>query len=155
MVNILIIRDARESVKKCSVAPLKGSRDITIRGWHRDHPIEVGGHTLLHPEGEPLTAADACRPLLVVDSSWHHLAQVSRDLTGIVMKRSIPPGFATAYPRKSRVFDDPETGLASVEALFVALVILGEWREELLNHYHFKDAFLRLNEPRFSELAKK
>lgn len=148
MVQVLIVRDARESTKKCTVAPLAGKPDITIRPWRRDRAIELPDVTFLHPDGEPLSPADAGRPLLLVDSSWHHLPQLLRDLRGNLTKRSIPAGFATAYPRKSRVFEDPTTGLASVEALFVALAILGDRRPELLDDYYFKDEFLKQNADR-------
>ena len=40
------------------------------------------------------------------------------------MRRALPSGIKTAYPRVSKVFADPSAGLASVEALYAALLIL-------------------------------
>jgi pre-rRNA-processing protein TSR3 len=51
----------------------------------------------------------------------------------------------TAYPRKSKLFEDPERGLASVEALYAALALLGEQRQELLANYRWARTFLALN----------
>jgi pre-rRNA-processing protein TSR3 len=59
-------------------------------------------------------------------------------------RRRLPP-LATAYPRKSRVFEDPERGLASIEALYAALALLGDVRPELLGSYRWAREFLRLN----------
>jgi pre-rRNA-processing protein TSR3 len=61
----------------------------------------------------------------------------------------VPPrslhGWRTAYPRVSKMGTDPDNGLASVEALFVAYHILGRPTEELLEHYYWAAEFLRLN----------
>ena len=46
------------------------------------------------------------------------------------------------YPRACRVFGDPEGGLASVEAVYVALRILGDDDPSVLDGYHWKDKFL-------------
>jgi pre-rRNA-processing protein TSR3 len=62
----------------------------------------------------------------------------------------VPPrslhGYRTAYPRISKLGTDPENGLASVEALVVAYHILGRPTEGLLDHYHWAEEFLRLNQ---------
>ena len=50
-----------------------------------------------------------------------------------------------AYPRVSKLGTDPDNGLATVEALFLAYHILGRPTECLLDHYHWADEFLRLN----------
>jgi pre-rRNA-processing protein TSR3 len=61
----------------------------------------------------------------------------------------VPPrslhGFRTAYPRVSKQGTDPAHGLASVEALFAAYHILGRPTVGLLDHYRWKEEFLRLN----------
>ena len=58
--------------------------------------------------------------------------------------RRLPP-LSTAYPRRSRTFADPDGGLASVEALYAALAILGRPRPELLADYRWAADFLRQN----------
>ena len=55
------------------------------------------------------------------------------------------PPLETAYPRRSRIHADPESGLASIEALFAATLILGESRPELLGSYRWRDEFLERN----------
>ncbi|MBI3818373.1 MAG: hypothetical protein HY286_06765 [Planctomycetes bacterium] len=154
MQNILIIRDARESTRKCSIAAIQGMPNITFRGWRRDHTIALPPHVLLCPGAPPLASEDGGLPLLLVDSSWRHLPQLMRDVRGTFALRSIPAGFASAYPRKSRVFNDPDDGLATVEALFIALAVLGEWRDDILEHYHFKSEFMKINELRFNALRE-
>ena len=65
-------------------------------------------------------------------------------MTGDPIKRSIPGGLRTAYPRVSKVFDDPAGGLASIEALYVARKLLGDDDPLLLHGYHWKDEFLQI-----------
>jgi pre-rRNA-processing protein TSR3 len=61
----------------------------------------------------------------------------------------VPPrslqGFKTAYPRVSKRGTDPDNGLASVEALYIAYHLLGRPLVGLLDHYHWREDFLRLN----------
>jgi pre-rRNA-processing protein TSR3 len=61
---------------------------------------------------------------------------------GEPIRRSIPSQIRTAYPRTSRVFEDPPQGLASIEAVYVARRILGDDDPSLLDGYHWKQAFL-------------
>jgi pre-rRNA-processing protein TSR3 len=51
----------------------------------------------------------------------------------------------TAYPRTSKVFRDPDGGLATIEAIFAAYVALGRDAERLLDEYRWADDFRRLN----------
>ena len=62
--------------------------------------------------------------------------------------RAIPPGWQTAYPRRSKIHADPDTGLATVEALFAAFCILGCRDDTLLRFYPWHDTFLKLNRDR-------
>jgi rRNA small subunit aminocarboxypropyltransferase len=146
----LVIRDGRESTKKCSIWRLRGLPGLEIRSWIRDAGIDALGGALLHPEGAPLTGADRGRTLVLLDSSWRHLPMLIRDLRGEFVLRSIPGGFETAYPRRSKNSADPGSGLASVEALFVASAILGEPRADLLEGYPFADEFLERNAARLA-----
>ncbi len=54
-------------------------------------------------------------------------------------------GYQSAYPRVSKLGTDPDNGLASVEALFLAYHILGRPTVGLLDHYRWAESFLRLN----------
>jgi len=142
--EIKIIRLRKESPKKCSLTPLRSREELPIEWFHCDlgDPIEVGEVTLLHPDGEILSPADARRPLLLVDSSWRDLPRMLRTVNGTFHKRCLPTGLETAYPRKSKNFEDPVTGLASIEALHAALVLLGKRDDSLLDGYYWAKLWL-------------
>ena len=144
MIDVLIVRDPRESARKCSLTPLRGLEHVTFVGFQKGRRVPADGRLLLHPEGELLTPADAGRGLLLIDCSWRHVDQVLATIEGELVHRRLPP-LRTAYPRASKVFADPASGLASVEALYAALAILGEPRAELLAAYHWREAFLEQN----------
>lgn len=144
--DILILRDPRESVKKCSLTPLRGRVGVRFLNYDPDARVEVHGRLLLHPDGELLTPEDRAgiSGLLLVDSAWRRLPKLLKTLAGEPVRRRLPP-LRTAYPRKSHTFEDPERGLASIEALYAALAMLGETRGELLEGYRWGDSFLELN----------
>ncbi len=146
---ILLIRLGKEDPRKCSLTPLRGREEEFGIHWRRfrfGDRVEVGEVTLLHPEGEPLTAADASRPLLLVDASWRDLPRVLRGVEGEMHLRALPPGLRTAYPRRSRDFPDPVHGLASIEALHAALALLGRRDDRLLEGYRWREDWLRMNQ---------
>ena len=62
----------------------------------------------------------------------------------------VPPrslgGWQTAYPRVSKLGTDPDNGLASIEALYLAYHILGRPTDGLLDHYRWAQGFLEANE---------
>lgn len=142
--HVLILRDPRESASKCSLTPLRGMPGIEFRRFDAKVTVPVEGRVLLHPDGEEISAADRGRDLLLLDSNWRRLPRLVATLTGQPILRRLPP-LLTAYPRKSRIVPDPERGLASVEALWAALALLGDPRPELLADYHFREAFFDLN----------
>ena len=144
MAHILIVRDPRESAKKCSLTPLRGLDGIEFVAYKRGRRVEAGRRLLLHAEGELLTPADAGDDLLLIDCSWRRVPDLLGTIDGELVHRRLPP-LETAYPRTSKVFADPDQGLASVEALYAALAILGEPRPELLAAYHWREAFLERN----------
>ncbi|MDP6410344.1 MAG: DUF367 domain-containing protein [Planctomycetota bacterium] len=142
--DVLILRDPRESVRKCSLTPLRGRPAFEFVAYHRERRVEAAGRILLHPDGEPLSPADRCRGLLLVDCSWRRLESLLRTVDGDPPRRSLPE-LATAYPRRSRSFEDPPHGLASIEALYAALVLLGGASRDLLNGYRWAEEFLAAN----------
>ena len=142
--HVLILRDPRESWKRCSLAPLRGMEDIEFREYRIDRQVDATGRILLNHEAPVLSAADAGADLMLVDSSWRRLPKLLETVVGEPVYRSLP-ALETAFPRKSRIFEDPEAGLASVEALYAALALLGAPRPELLDAYHFAEAFLAAN----------
>lgn len=142
--DILILRDPRESVKKCSLTPLHGMSGVQFVTFRGDRRVAAGGRILLHPEGELLSSADRGRGLLLVDCAWRKVDQLLATVDGEPPRRRLPP-LVSAYPRKSKLFEDPAQGLASVEALYAALALLGEPAPELLAQYRWADEFLRQN----------
>lgn len=142
--EVLILRDPRESAAKCSLTPLRGLPRLRFERWEHGRTYAVGRRIVLHPEGELLGPADAGRDLLLVDCAWRRLPRLLSSVEGELLPRRLPP-LVTAYPRRSKLFADPERGLASVEALFAALALLGERRPELLVAYRWRAEFLAAN----------
>ena len=143
-IDVLILRDPREPWKKCSLSPLRGHPEVRFVSYHPERRLDATGRIHLHPEGEELTEADHGLGLFVVDCAWRRLPTLLRTVDGPVLRRRLPP-YLTAYPRTSRIATDPASGLASIEALYAAALLLGRPRPEWLKGYHFADVFLRNN----------
>jgi pre-rRNA-processing protein TSR3 len=132
----VIVRHTNENPRKCSVLPLRGRPDIVFLNYPVKVRPPLEGYLRLAADGPELTAADADRGLLLLDGSWRRATAMMRDFAD-VEPRSLH-GYQTAYPRVSKLGTDPEHGLASVEALFVAYHILGRPTVGLLDHYHWR-----------------
>lgn len=151
--DVLILRDPRESAKKCSLIPLRGTAGIEFVSYDAERTIDATGRVLLDPAGEEISASDAGKPLLVLDSSWRRLPKLRATVTGSVEARRLP-ALETAYPRRSKNFEDPSEGLASVEALYAALRFLGHTDiDHLLADYRWRDEFLARNQDTLRRLA--
>ena len=173
--RFVVVQDYREKRQKCSLRPLEDHEDFK---WIRlSHPprlpcgplssVELGDGILLTVDAPPLSIADrafvkgegraASAPIVILDSTWRRLEHLHSRLVvrpgAQLLRRSLPSGWCTAYPRVSKVFDDPEQGLASVEAIFVATAVLGEPRHDFLREYRWRDDFLRRNEGHLEGLA--
>ncbi|MFQ5747986.1 MAG: hypothetical protein ACE5H3_00850 [Planctomycetota bacterium] len=145
--DILLVRMDRESPRKCSLTPLRRRENLPLRwiSFSAGDRISVGRATLLHPEGDLLQAADAGRPLLLVDSSWRDLPRVLRGLEGELHLRRLPASLRTVYPRRSKTFPDPARGLASIEALHAATALLGARDDSLLDGHPWREEWLERN----------
>jgi pre-rRNA-processing protein TSR3 len=139
----VIVRHRHENPKKCSILPLRGRPDLVFLNYPVAAPPSLEGYVRLAAEGEELSPADAHLGLLLLDGSWRWAAAMTRDFAH-VPPRSLH-GWQTAYPRVSKLGTDPDNGLASVEALFVAYHILGRPTQGLLDHYRWAGEFLRKN----------
>lgn len=142
--DVLILRDPRESPKKCSLTPLRGMPGIRFVSYDKDRRLATAKRILLHPDGEEIRAEDRGLPLLLVDCAWRRVPNLLATIDGELVPRRLPP-LVTAYPRKSKLFEDPARGLASIEALYAALVLLGNPRPELLSDYRWAKEFLSKN----------
>jgi pre-rRNA-processing protein TSR3 len=142
--DVLILRDPREAVQRCSLTPLRGRPGFRFVRYEPELELDAAGRVLLHPEGEPLSADDAGAGLLLVDCSWRRVDSLLRTVRGDPPRRRLPE-LRTAYPRKSRTFPDPARGLASIEALYAAVAILWGPRPDLLEGYRWAEEFLAAN----------
>lgn len=142
--DVWILRDPKESTRKCSLTPLRGFPGVRFITYQPDLELPCAGRVLLHPEGEELGVADRGAPLLLVDCAWRRLDTLLAVVAGAPTRRRLPP-LRTAYPRRSRTFADPARGLASIEALYGALALAGRPRADLLRGYRWATEFLALN----------
>ena len=141
----LILRHRRENLKKCSLRGLENRSDISFFTYPK-HPLpDLSNYLLLRVGAPELTREDADKGLLLIDGTWR-LAAIMEKPHLHLSARSLPSDFITAYPRRQTDCEDPNKGLASIEALFLAHLILGKSTEGLLDHYHWKEAFLQLNQ---------
>src|SRR5262249_27100904 len=109
-------------------------------------PLSLDGYVRLAAEGPPLSSEDSASGLLLLDGSWRWAEVMNRCFLD-VPPRSLT-GYRTAYPRVSKRGTDPDNGLASVEALFVAYLMLGRPIGGLLDHYRWAKEFLSQNDLR-------
>ena len=139
----IVIRHPKERLSKCSLLPLHGRPDVIFHKAGPGFRFDATGHILLTPDAPVLSETDAGPPLLLLDGTWRYAARLESALDGDPVRRSLPSELVTAYPRRSKLFDDPEAGLASVEALYAARRILGDDDPSLLDGYRWKEAFLK------------
>ncbi len=143
----IILRHVRENLRKCSLRGLEKRDDLIFYTYPVDPIPKLDGYILLKVGAPPLTALDAGHGLLVIDATWRLAAVMSAQVERAKLEeRSLPAGFKTAYPRRQTACPDPEAGLASVEALYLAYAILGKNTAGLLDGYYWREEFLRLNE---------
>ncbi|MFN2428162.1 MAG: hypothetical protein ABR587_17140 [Candidatus Binatia bacterium] len=149
-----ILVDRTERPKKCSILPLAYRSDFHIVRFDRRKAIApLTGDLLLHPDGVPLStltpgelpASDAL-VLSAVDCNWIRLETVLGRIAGPLPRRvRIPDGFQTCYLRRNKQGLDPQGGLATIEALFLASAFLGVWDESLLREYPMAAGFIDVN----------
>lgn len=144
----LIVRHRRENLKKCSLRGLENRSDLQFLTYPKDEMPQFGGYLMLTMDEAPvLSSADSKSPILLLDATWRWADTMVKNLNlSRVIPRRLPEGIVTAYPRRQEDCVDPEKGLASVEALFVAYKVLGWDTKGLLDHYYWKSAFLEKNQ---------
>lgn len=137
----VIIRHRRENLKKCSLRGLEKRDDLAFYTYPIHTLPDLTGFILLKVGAPPLTKEDADKGLLLIDGTWRLAEVMTKQLPWKLEARSLPAHFKTAYPREP----NPEQGLASVEALYIAHHLLGWSTEGLLDGYYWKNAFLEMN----------
>ncbi len=143
MLPTVIVRHQAEKPHKCSVMPLKGRPGIVLLDYPLTRRPPLDGYVRLSADGPPLGPADAEAGILLLDGSWRWAGAMERDFADIP-PRSLS-GWVTAYPRRSKLGTDPDNGLASIEALYLACHILGRPTDGLLDAYRWADEFRRVN----------
>jgi pre-rRNA-processing protein TSR3 len=141
----VIIVHPRENRKKCSVEPLRGRLGFQFTTFRSTSPVALpeGQYVRLGLGGPLLSRNDESKGLLVLDGTWRWAEAMEAPYQHIPV-RSLP-SWRTAYPRVSKVFDDPDTGLATIEAIWLAYWCLGRDTSGLLDHYRWGAQFLELN----------
>ncbi len=139
----IIVVHRKERRSKCTVEPLRGQEGFEFRTYPKAE-TEVPDHYVRLGLGGPLLSeSDADCGLLVLDATWRWAEKMEADFQHVPI-RSLPR-WKTAYPRTSKFFEEPDEGLATIEAIFVAYHQLGRPTENLLDHYHWREKFLELN----------
>ena len=141
--STVIVVHPRERRAKCSVEPLRGRPDFHFFTFPHPVTVDISNYVQLGIGGPVLSEKDAFSGLLLLDGTWR-LASKMAPFYRHVPVRSLPL-IKTAYPRKSSVYEDPDAGLATIEALYAALKILGRDTSGLLDKYHWRQQFLELN----------
>jgi len=144
----VIIVHPREKRSKCSVEPLRGRDDFIFWTFPDRGPEPIDGYIQLGLGGNELSEADANSGLLVLDGTWR-LAERMEPFFREVPVRTLP-AWKTAYPRVSKLFEDPRAGLATIEAVYAAHTILGRDTSGLLDEYFWADQFLQFNADRLN-----
>ncbi len=143
----IILRHRRENLKKCSLRGLESRADFQFYRYPTDPLPDLKDYILLTLKAPPLTKADDSNGLFVLDSTWRYADPMLRSIPAkeTMIERSLPADFRTAYPRRQDDCSDPERGLASIEAIFAAYVVLGRDPAGLLEGYYWREAFLEKN----------
>ena len=154
----IIIRHRRENLKKCTLTGLEEKQNMRFYTYPMSLPPPLHNYLLLSLDGPPLTKEDQSFGICLIDGTWKYATIMERYFQmhyPSLIKRSLPEACKTAYPRKQTHCPLPSQGLASIEALFFADLILQKDPFELLQDYYWKDAFLHLNASLISDLQGK
>jgi len=143
--HITVLRHPKENMIKNSLRPFRHHPRFTWVIAHPESSFDATGYITLAVGQPPLSTEDAGLPILLLESTWHLVPQLLARMSGKPIYRSLPENLnvRTASQRRSILYQDPEQGLCSVEALFVTRWILeGQCDLSLLDSYHWKDVFL-------------
>jgi pre-rRNA-processing protein TSR3 len=143
----LILRHKKENLKKCSLRGLENRPDFVFLTYPSSNLPNIDQYCILTIDAPQLSAEDANRGLFLIDGTWRYAQTMIKIIpsSGGHVYRSLPSHFQTAYPRRQPDCPDPSRGLASIEALYVAYSILGRSTDGLLDNYHWKEEFIKLN----------
>lgn len=143
----VILRHRKENLKKCSLKGLEGRNDFLFLTYPKNELPQLNDYVLLDVEGEPLSASDYGKGLLLIDGTWRYAEKMIKHTLSnqTFLRRSLPGHYKTAYPRCQEGCPLPDQGLASIEALYVAYKLMGRNTAGLLDNYYWKDHFINSN----------
>ena len=141
--STIIVVHRAEKRSKCSVEPLRNTGGFVFWRYPKRGTESLEGYVRLGLGGPQLSPADRDQGLLLLDGSWRWAAKMEKSYQDVPV-RSLGP-WQTAYPRQSRVFADPEEGLATIEALYAALCQMGRRADRLFDSYYWGEHFLQKN----------
>lgn len=144
--NTIIVRHRRENLRKCSLKGLENHPDLRFFTYPLQQLPDLRSYVLLEIGAPVLSIEDQAYGLLLLDGTWELTKTMRKILPSTILSRSLPARFKTAYPRKQTGCPDPNQGLASVEALYVAHTILKRSTEGILKHYYWEKEFLKNND---------
>src|SRR5262249_26582079 len=126
---------------------LEGRSDCQFFTYPQHKLPDLAGYFLLTLDAPKLEESDRNLGIFLIDGTWNYADVMQRQLPKphLFQTRSLPPQFYTAYPRRQDDCPDPLRGLASVEALFLAYLILGRKTKGLLDHYYWREEFIKKN----------
>ena len=144
----VIIQHRKENKKKCSLQYLKEHADFPFYMYPNGTLPPLQKHVLLTLDGPVLTSDDRDMGICLIDATWRYAEKMHKYVVASypnIPCRSLPSECVTAYPRKQTNCSNPKCGLASIEALFLAYLILDRDPLFLLDGYIWKESFLSLN----------
>ena len=141
----IIVVHPKEKRSKCSVEPLRSRDGFIFWKWPKRGSESLDGYVRLGIGGPELSPADADRGLLVLDATWKLAAKMEPDFADVPV-RGLPAHWKTAYPRVSKLTEDPSDGLATVEAIYAAYIAMNRDTTGLLDEYRWRDDFLKINQ---------
>ena len=139
----IIVVHPTERRQKCSVEPLRGRDGFVFWKFPQRGPEPLDNYVRLGIGGPVLSAEDQGRGLLVLDGTWNLAEKMEHEFAEVPV-RSLP-AWKTAYPRTSKLYEDPGEGLATIEAIYAAYLHLGRDPDALLDEYHWAEEFLARN----------
>lgn len=145
----IIIQHRKENKKKCSLQYLRKHDNIPFHIYPNTSLPNLNEYMLLTLDAPVLTSADRNMGICLLDATWKYAEKMHKCVITSypnIPRRSLPRDCATAYPRKQTNCAYPEAGLASIEALFLAYLILHREPFFLLDGYIWKESFLSLNQ---------
>lgn len=140
----IILRHRKENLKKCSLRGLEKRSDMIFYTYPTQNLPSLNQYIMLSFDGPLLSKEDNIRGLFMIDGTWNYASKMYMSLPNkdAILHRSLPQNISTAYPRKQTGCLEPERGLASVEALYIAYLLLGRDPNGILDHYYWKEQFL-------------